>query len=181
MGSLLSRVLSPCTTHVQVVSVGGVSKIPTISKGRCLSALRGLLGCWDCRAHLQFTHSVTNNFHFFGSAQKGIDSCWGKNRSKQHNIRARFVQSLPERMFWTWFRVVMFQLASFLASTQHHLDLNKTTALRGPPQSSLMRRLMVILVNFRVRSEQLHPTAVCVVEGGITYFFRVKVPHLLLF
>ena len=61
----------------------------------------------------------------------------------------------------------MFQLASFLASTQHHVDLNKTTALRGAPSELLDEK---ILVNFRVRSEQLHPTAVCVVEGGITYF-----------
>ena len=48
------------------------------------------------------THSLGHQpFPFLGSAQKGIDSCWGENRSKQHNIRDRFVQSLPERMFWT--------------------------------------------------------------------------------
>ena len=59
----------------------------------------------DYRTHLQFAHSVTNNFPFFGSAQKGVDDTKSvmtpagrMNRSKQHNIRteAHFVQSLPE-------------------------------------------------------------------------------------
>ena len=79
----LSRVLSLCTTHVQVVSVGGISKIPTISQGRACQP-SGVGRKLNSRAHLQLTHSVTNRFPFLGSAQKGIDSCWG--RTDPNNI-----------------------------------------------------------------------------------------------